>query len=56
MIKQTIQTFYDVKDGVVKLGHTSPIFSPLVEKNNAIRKRGNSDAESRIEPGTEKKK
>lgn len=49
MIKQTIQTFYEVKDGVVRVLGTDPVYARK-------RKEGCRNAESRIEPGTEKKK
>ena len=43
MLKQTIRTFYEVKDGVVRVAHTDPVLTPLTAKDKK-RKAGGRDA------------
>lgn len=47
MIRQTIRTFYEVKDGVVKVLGTTSVYMRK-------RKEGCRDAEGSIKPRTEK--
>lgn len=51
MLRQTIKTFFEVKNGIVQVGHTDPILTPLTVKDKLSRKRGDRDAESGIESG-----
>ncbi len=53
MLRQTIRTFFEVKDGIVQVGRTDPILTPLTVKDKESRKRGDRDAESGIESRTE---
>lgn len=44
MIKQEIMTFYEVKDGVVKVLYTEPIFTPPAKRDKEnMRKEGNGN-------------
>lgn len=52
MLRQTIRTFSEVKDGIVKVGRTDPVLTPLTVKDKESRKRGDKDVENGIESRT----
>ncbi len=52
MIRQTIRTLCEIRDGVVKIVRTDPVLTPIMEKH--IKKGGDTDAEGGVGPGSEK--
>lgn len=50
--RQTIRTFYEVKDGVVRILHTDPVLHPKVGKTM---KEVGAHAKGGFEHGTEKR-
>lgn len=52
MLRQTIRTFCEVRDGVVRIVRTDPVLTPITEKRK--REGGDTDAEGGAGTGTEK--
>lgn len=51
--RQTIRTFYEVKDGVVRILHTDPVLQPKV--GQTVREEVGTYAKGGFEHGTEKR-
>lgn len=51
--RQTIRTFYEVKDGVVRILHTDPVLHPKV--GQTVREEVGAHAKGGFEHGTEKR-
>ena len=51
--KQTISTYYEVKDGVVRILHTDPVLQPKV--GQTVGKEAGAYAKGGFEHGTEKR-
>lgn len=46
MLRQTVRTFFEVRDGVVKIVHTDPVLTPIMEKR--IREGGGKVAQDSV--------
>ena len=56
MIRQTIRTFYQVKDGAVEILCTDPVLTPLTMRDKEkLMKEGEKDGKGCIDSGTEKR-
>ena len=54
MLRQTIRTFYEVKDGIVEVAHTDPVLTPPTMRDKE-KKGGDRDGKDCIDSGTEKR-